>query len=254
MISSAVRFLAAAGALSLGALAAPAEAAVFQASASVSLTEIIVAPNIAIPFSLPKYSGPGTIAGVNIALSGSGTGVDRYLYVENEGITVDPYSRTFGLAVVGPPHPSGPQFLDVEATAEYAGGSVLPCPDPECEFVLALFHVSSSEMAFSGSVDLSDFSDYAGGGSNAFLLIENVFGTPDGTFRGSATVTETILAVPEPPTWAMALIGFAIVGFAAHSRRLGGFSRHAVSRTRSFEVTVTTYSLSPTTRRRRPPH
>jgi PEP-CTERM motif len=46
---------------------------------------------------------------------------------------------------------------------------------------------------------------------------------------GSATITETILtSVPEPSTWAMALIGFAIVGFAAHSRRLARPPRRVV--------------------------
>ena len=73
-------------------------------------------------------------------------------------------------------------------------------------------------MSFSGSANLTDFSDFAGSGSNTFQIEETGF---NDTLDGSATITETILtSVPEPSTWAMALIGFAIVGFAAHSRRL----------------------------------
>lgn len=53
---------------------------------------------------------------------------------------------------------------------------------------------------------------------------------PDlGTLVGSATVTETILAVPERSTWVMVLIGFAIVGFAVQNRRLAGPARRAVA-------------------------
>ena len=66
---------------------------------------------------------------------------------------------------------------------------------------------------------MTDFADFAGSGSNSFQAIE-VGGFED-DLGGSATLKETILTtVPEPPTWAMALIGFAIVGFAAHTRRL----------------------------------
>ncbi len=95
------------------------------------------------------------------------------------------------------------------------------------------FPAIAGPTAFSGSVDVSDFSDFAGNGSNVFTLVVSATRTlpldPDSsTSDGSATVTETILAVPEAPTWVMALIGFAIVGVAARSRRLARPSRRAV--------------------------
>jgi PEP-CTERM motif-containing protein len=223
MISSNVfRSLAVAGALGVGALAAPAEAAVFQASATVSWVGF--SPFVFNDFSLPKYSGSGTIVGVNIGLSGSAVAADRYPYLTDSGITVDPYSGTWDFNLLGPPSPRTPgsiaSFLEVRVTAEYAGGSIPPCePLPECggpEY----FYAFTDSTAFSGSVDVSDFSDFAGGGSNAFQLVAVVDTGLAGNFNGSATVTETILAVPEPSTWAMVLIGFAIVGFAAQSRRL----------------------------------
>jgi hypothetical protein len=70
-----------------------------------------------------------------------------------------------------------------------------------------------------GSVNLTDFSDFAGSGSNDFFV------TPFGpvateTFDASGTVTETIFtSVPEPSTWAMMLIGFSGLGWLARARR-----------------------------------
>ena len=98
MISSNIfRFLAVAGSLGLGVLPAPAQAAVFQASTTVSLLQSFPALLATAPFSLPQYSGPGTIVGVNIELSGSASGADFYDYFPDEGITVKSYSRTWSL-------------------------------------------------------------------------------------------------------------------------------------------------------------
>jgi hypothetical protein len=221
MISSNVfRFLAVAGSLGLGALASPAQAAVFQASTPVSLLESFPGYYATAPFSLPQYSGPGRIVRVNIAFSGSASGGDYYDYFPTEGITVESYSRTWSFALVGPPNPNGPPFGDVDVTAEYQGGSIPPCLGlPGC----GLFTAVAGPVAFSGSVDVSDFSDYAGSGSSAFLLVAGGLGD---VAEVSATVTETMTVVPEPSTWAMMFIGLAIVGFAARSRHLAKASRH----------------------------
>ena len=228
MISSNVfRFLAVAGALGLGTLPAPAQAAVFQASTTVSLSEPYPAPYSAtFLLSLPQYSGPGRIIGVNIEFSGSAAAADVYDYMPTEGITVASSSRTWSFGLVGPPNIyTGSPFLDVGVTAEYQGGSIPPCPGgPICGFPSFLI-VPAGPVAFLGSVDVSNFSDYAGSGSNAFLFVASNLGD---SIEGSATVTETITAVPEPSTWAMAFIGFAIVGFAAHRRRLARASRRVV--------------------------
>ncbi len=236
MISSNVfRFLAVAGALCLGTLPAPAQAAVFQASTTVSLFEPFQAPYSAtFLLSLPQYSGPGRIVGVNIEFTGSASAADIYDYMPAEGITVASYSRTWSFGLVGPPNIyTGSPFLDVDVTAEYQGGSIPPCPGGggTCGFPQFLI-AAAGPAAFSGSVDVADFSDYAGSGSNAFLFVASNLGD---TIEGSATVTETITAVPEPSTWAMAFIGFAIVGFAAHRGRLARLLAGAsVLRTRPF--------------------
>ena len=229
--SNIFRFLAVAGGLGLGALAAPAEAAVFQASTTGSLDDLLGGTNF-FDFPLPQYSGPGTIVGVNIGLSGSTSATDAWFYLMEFGITVGDYSRTWQIALLGPPNPSGGSFLEVDVPAEYVGGSVPPCePLPFCGGDNE-FPAIAAPTAFSASVDVSDFSDFAGSGSNAFELAVSRGGgdlrIDYSTLNGSATVTETILAVPEPSTWAMTLIGFAIVGFAAHGRRLARPTRRVV--------------------------
>jgi hypothetical protein len=167
---------------------------------------------------------------VNIAVSGSNSATDFWFYKSEFGITVEDYSRTWQIALSGPPNPSGGSFLEVDVPAEYVGGSVPPCePLPECGGGFFEFRAISGPAAFSGSVDVSDFSDFAGSGSNAFVLTVDRNPAPQpgdavdfSTLDGSATVTETITAVPERSTWTMVLIGFSIVGFAAHGRRLAG--------------------------------
>ena len=62
--SSVARSLAVAGSFGLWALAAPAEAAVFQASTILPWEGF--GGFVFFPLSLPQYSGPGTIVGVNI--------------------------------------------------------------------------------------------------------------------------------------------------------------------------------------------
>jgi PEP-CTERM motif len=226
MISSKVFQLLAGVGLGLGALTTPAPAAVFQASTTVSLFNSGGFGSI--DFSLPLYSGPGTIIGANIKFSGSAEGSDSYPYDTQFGITVPSYSSTWEFFVLFfPPLTTSPlttSFLTVSATAEYVGGSVPPCTD--CIGLIDNFFASTSPTSFSGSANLTDFSDFAGSGSNTFQIEETGF---NDTLDGLATITETILtSVPEPSTWVMALIGFAIVGFAAHSRRLARPPRRLV--------------------------
>jgi PEP-CTERM motif-containing protein len=236
MVSSNVsRFLAVASALSLGALTAPAEAAVFHASATTDLRDLTRPGGESFfSFFLPQYSGPGTIVGVNIGLSGSISATDFWFYDMEFGITVGDYSSTWSFALVGPPNSSGGSFLDLDVPAEYVGGSVPPCePLPFCGGPNE-FPAVAAPTAFSASVDVSDFSDFAGSGTNAFELAvsrgEGDARIDFSTLNASATLTETILAaVPEAPTWAMVLIGFAIVGFAARGRRVVGVRRRAAA-------------------------
>jgi hypothetical protein len=228
MISSKVFQLLVGVGLGLGALTAPAPAAVFQASTTVSLLDYDGGLG-SVDFSLPRYSGPGTIIGANIKFSGSAEGTDYYPYMLADGITVPSYSSTWEFFVLFfPPVTTSPvntSFLGVSATAKYVGGSVPPCTN--CGLGLTDdFYTSTSPTSFSGSANLTDFSDFAGSGSNTFQIEETGF---QDNLAGSATITETILtSVPEPSTWAMALIGFAIVGFAAHRRRLARPPRRVV--------------------------
>jgi hypothetical protein len=208
--------------LALGALEAPTQAAVYQASTTVPLFGL--GGGAEADFLLPKYSGPGTIIGVNIELSGSATATDDYPYFLSDGITVAPYSSTLAFPLfLNEPDTS---FLVVFATAHFPGGSVPPCTDPACGGSPGDFATSSNLTPFSGSANLTDFSDFAGGGSNSFESV--VFGGFDDTLIGSVTLKETILTTaPEPPTWVTALIGFAVVGFAARSRRVANRAKLA---------------------------
>jgi hypothetical protein len=77
-----------------------------------------------------------------------------------------------------------------------------------------------------GSVNLTDFSDFAGSGSNDFVFA--IFAGVNQTIDASGAVTETIFtSVPEPSTWAMMLLGFAGLGWLARARRrkLTGLTR-----------------------------
>jgi hypothetical protein len=109
--------------------------------------------------------------------------------------------------------------LDVPTTVNYSGVSVPPCA--ECGPGTGEVDTPGVFAAFLGSVNLTDFSNFAGSGNNDFFF--SPFG--DGgtaTFDGSGTVTETILtSVPEPSNWAMLLIGLP---GSAGSPRLGNAS------------------------------
>jgi hypothetical protein len=151
MISSKVFQLLVGVGLGLGALTAPAPAAVFQASTTVSLLDYDGGLG-SVDFSLPRYSGPGTIIGANIKFSGSAEGTDYYPYMLADGITVPSYSSTWEFFVLFFP-PATTSFLTVSATAEYVGGSVPPCTD--CIGLIDNFFASTSPTSFSGSANLN---------------------------------------------------------------------------------------------------
>jgi hypothetical protein len=157
---------------------------------------------------LPRYSGPGTITGVTIAASGGGTAQVFFNYLEDQGITVAPFSQQWLIAIIG-----ATETLDLSTTAEYPGLSV-PLnanPPPSAEYGVV------ASAAFSGSVDLTNFSDFAGSGSNDFVFYVSVPGQTD--IGASGTVTETItFTAPEPSTWVMMALGFAGVGFSGWRR------------------------------------
>jgi hypothetical protein len=228
MISSKVFQLLAGVGLGLGTLTAPTHAGVFRASTTF---DVLAQGGGGVEFfSLPQYSGPGAILGVNLALSGTAIGADFYGYILSDGIAVAPYSSTWEFFISLTPSPPPPS-LEVSVTAKYPGGSAAPCTDPLCDGEFGELDVTTSPTPFSGSANQTDFSDFKGSGSNAFDLAIQVplDGALDNRLTGSATVTETILtSVPEPSTWAMSLIGFAIVGFVARSRRSAGRPRRAV--------------------------
>jgi PEP-CTERM motif len=224
MISPKVfQFLAGVG-LGLGMLTAPTHAGVFRASTTFDLPED-AGTGTAVSFSLPQYSGPGAILGVNLALSGSAIGDDEYAYLLTDGITVAPYSNTWTFFINAPPPLTANGLLETSVTAKYLGVSIAPCTNPLCDGVFKKVEVITNSTPFSGSANLTDLSDFKGSGSNAFDLgiqIPPIGALDEGLNAGSATVTETILtSVPEPSTWAMALVGFAVLGFAARKARLG---------------------------------
>jgi hypothetical protein len=71
-----------------------------------------------------------------------------------------------------------------------------------------------------GAVDWSNTPtvfNFGNGGAFSLLLSDAVFGTP-GNAHVSGTFTYLSASVPEPSTWAMMLLGFGAIGFAAQRR------------------------------------
>jgi hypothetical protein len=113
-------------------------------------------------FPLPKYPGTATITGVNVSFSGYASGDTFFNYFEDDGITIAPFSEQWdiGLAVPGAGAP-----LVAPVTVEFPGVSIPPGPYDNASEV----DIKTGGAAFSGSVSLTDFSDYAGIGSNDSL-------------------------------------------------------------------------------------
>jgi hypothetical protein len=202
--------------LSVGSLVEPTLAGVYQASTDVSLFDE-AGGTVGNGFLLPKYSGPGSITGVTLTLSGSAEGSVFWNYFVEDGITVAPFGETWDFLVAGPPVVSGGGVvLQVPTSVNYPGLSVPPCT--ECGEGSAEVDTPPVSATFSGSVDLTDPSDFAGSGSNDFVFAINVELTE--TISASGTVTETIFtSVPEPSTWGMMLAGFAGLGWLTHMQR-----------------------------------
>jgi hypothetical protein len=196
----------------------PTLAGVYQASAGFSFFNQI--SQAGTPFSLPKYSGPGEITGVTLTLNGFLEGKTFDEYFLEVGITRPPLESTSDFLVLG--LLSNTPLIDQTASVNFPGVSVPPCPDcgcPDCVLQAEEVNLTSDPVTLLGSVNLTDFSDFAGSGSNDFFFTSSA-GVGAETFDGSGTVTETIFtSVPEPSTWAMMLAGFAGLGWLAHLRR-----------------------------------
>ena len=78
-------------------------------------------------------------------------------------------------------------------------------------FVGALDGLDGNPLAIDGLWGLMVGNDAGGGSSNVLYFTAGPMGESEGLF-GS-------LSVPEPSTWAMMLIGFAVLGFAAFRQR-----------------------------------
>jgi len=166
---------------------------------------------------LPKYSGPGKITGLTLSFTGNTLSTIFWNYFVENGITEAPLDSTADFFVFGPPSFLETELLDVPTSVNYPGFSIPPCP--ECGFGPTEVNISSDLVTFLGRVNLTDFSDFAGSGSNDFVIQANP-GSPTETIDASATVTETIFtSVPEPSTWARMIAGFAGIGWLAHMRR-----------------------------------
>lgn len=194
-----------------------ARAGTFVASASVSGNN---APMWTYDFSLPQYSGPGTITSVELSMSGVAGGNDFYTFIASDGLTVPSYPISWDVYVYMSPPASEPT-LDVQSAinTEYVGGVIPPCVGDGCPtFGYAYF--GPPDTAFSANAMLADLSDFRGTGSNDFFLYDGSSFT-DNTV--SATVTETITTttgtVPEPATWALGLLGLSAIGAVVRGRR-----------------------------------
>jgi hypothetical protein len=204
--------------LGVGGSVEPTLAGVYQASAGFSFFNQITLAGT--PFSLPKYSGPGEITGVTLTLSGSADAKIFYEYFLVDGITRPPLEGAADFAVFG--LLSNTPLIDQKTSVNFPGVSIPPCPEcgcPDCVLQAGEANVTSDPVTLLGSINLTDFSDFAGSGNNDFFftLFSDVGAV---TFDGSGTVTETIFtSVPEPSTWAMIGLGFAGLGFIGRLRR-----------------------------------
>jgi hypothetical protein len=112
--------------LGLGGSLEPTLAGVYQASADFSLTNRAGG----IPFSLPKYSGAGTITGVTLTLNGFLEEKIFYEYFLVDGITRPPLESTSDFLVLG--LLSNAPLIDQKTSVNFPGVSVPPCPDCGC--------------------------------------------------------------------------------------------------------------------------
>ena len=209
--------------LGLGALEAPTQAGVYQASTTVPLFGL--GGGAEADFLLPQYSGPGTIVGVNIHLSGSATATDDYPYFLSDGITVAPYSSTLAFPLfLNEPDTS---FLVVFATAAFSGRLGPSLHGPGVRGLAGrFFHLVRPDVVL-GKRQPDRLLRLCRWREQYFETV--VFGGFDDSLIGSVTLTETIqTSIPEPSTWTMAFIGFAVVGFAAHSRRVANRAQRVV--------------------------
>jgi hypothetical protein len=199
----------------IGGVVTPTLAGVFQASTDVSA--YYDSPYFT-PFSLPKYSGPGRITGVTLTLTGSAQATIFYTLFEAAGATIAPLGSTENFVLLGPPAGSDTAVLDLSTSVNYPGVSIAPCS--ECGLGSKDIDIAADPSTFLGSVNLTDFSDFAGSGSNDFgFIVAPEFSTE--SIVASGTVTETIFtSVPEPSTSGMMLAGFAGLGWLARMRRM----------------------------------
>jgi PEP-CTERM motif-containing protein len=121
-----------------------------------------------------------------------------------------------------PTETTTPRAPKLRQSRKTSGGNNHETITPDGGSLNCLNARSQNFSSFSGGIS-GEIDRGAGSGSNTFQIEET--GLQD-NLDGSATAAATILtSVPEPSTWAMALIGFAIVGFAAHSRRFARLRR-----------------------------
>jgi hypothetical protein len=186
----------------------------FKSSVSFTTDVPTLVPNF---FTLPQYSGSGTISKVNLTIEGVAGGDTFYPYDPQYGITVASFPVSWDVALYGPgaDGPAPPIALDPKIATEFNGGSIPGCGDPSCGGTVdAVFGPTATSFYASG--DLADLSDFKGAGDNSFFVLDG--SSFDINFL-SVTVTETISTVPEPATWTTMLMGFIGVGGLIRGRR-----------------------------------
>jgi hypothetical protein len=114
-----------------------------------------------------------------------GSGGDTFTYILLEGDNIRDHATT-GFNIIAP---------NIFATHDFGSGDRLDVQQILLPAVFASETLTSVDFAYVG--------DTVPGHGEAFL---------------AALTTSTVCGVPEPSTWAMMLIGFAGLGFAAHRR------------------------------------
>lgn len=166
-------------------------------------------------FTMPKYAG--SVTSVTLSMEGQSQMAETFAYSASIGLSVPTSPVSWDVELGGQPGFIPLMFAHVDT---YLNGITIdPCLDPETfggdfqEVVL-----STDVTSYSAVTSVSNLSDFEGHGENSFFVASYI----PTDFYGylSGTVTETMVTVPEPSTWAMMLLGCAGLGFAGYRRSL----------------------------------